>query len=144
MYEIVSGVGKRFTENLSKTGNFTDITGQTIAVDLDLPLNVGQEDEKVYDLLSLYFAKESNTNSNTVSVTKYLEGVAQGGTTSVSIADTSTTSGAVVLIPITGVNGGSLAGRTARIRIQQSVGSRFDLLKSTVQYLSHEKLRVRK
>lgn len=144
VFEVIAGVGHHFRENTSKTSGFIDANGDALVAVLDIPLNVEPlVDEKVYDLLNVYFAKEANINSNQITVEKFLEGVAQGGSSSQSIYDSTTSSGSQIKVPVTGVNGASLAGRTARVKISHTTNTRLDILRLELQYLAHEDERVR-
>ncbi len=139
VFEIVSAQGKHFTENTDKTSTFIDSSASVLVAELDIPLNVAPDtDEKAYDLLSLFIAKEANTSGNALSVESFSEGVSQNGPDTVSIFDSTVSVGFTADIPIIGSAGAGLTGDTARLKLRHTSNARLDILKARLQYLAHE------
>jgi hypothetical protein len=138
---------KRYQENSSYSSGFLDTSGNSLAVDLDMPLNVEPfNEEKSYDLLDLQIAKEANISGNSITSEPYAEGTSQG-TTSLSIytAASGLTGISRIAVPVKPAGRTGMTARYARLRLQHSLNMRFDILGGTVQYLRHEgSERVRK
>ena len=141
------GANIHYAENVDLASGFTDSSGNTLVVELDLPLNVPpKNDEKVFELFELQVAKEANVAGNSIGFEPIGEGASKG-VQSISVYDGTSQGISRVAIPMRSAGTTGMTARDARLKITQTVGQRLDILGGSIQYLVHEEWgegRVRK
>lgn len=140
LFGVISGQGKHFRERTDFTASYTKADQTSITAEIHMPLNVEPfNDDKSYDWLRVYLAKESNIPGRTLNIERLIDGVSQGGSISLDAFGTPSTSGFALSIPLVGSNGARLSSRSCSVKIKPSTGERLDILRADVKYLRHEK-----
>lgn len=126
-----------FHGNDSLGTDFTDMDGNVLETELDIPLTVEPaNEEKVFDLLELQIAKEANTAGNQITYEPIAEGTSVG-VQAKSIYDGKSAGISRVAIPIRAAGRTGMVARDARVIIRHNLNTRFDILGASVQYLRH-------